>query len=68
MVAPDLTGDAGGVAQLLMNQLVVPRLTHAKRVHGANFYVGDHLRRGHDDRLHLSLRVDTARGQPITQP
>jgi len=68
MVVPQLAGGVGGVADLLVDQLGVPRLAYAEGVHAADLHVGDHLRRRHDDGVDVGVRVDAAGRQPVAHP
>ena len=68
MVLPDLAGHAGGVADVLVHELVVPRLADAEGVHVADLHVGHHLRRRHDDGRDVLVGIDAAGGQPVADP
>ncbi len=68
MVVPQLAGGVGGVADLLVDQLGVPRFADAEGVHAAHLHVGDHLRWRHDDGVDIGVRVDAAGRQPVAHP
>src|SRR5687767_6452 len=68
MLVPDLRRVDGRVADLLILQLLVPRLADAEAIHGADLHVGHHLRRRHDDRLDVLVGIDAARGEPVADP
>ena len=53
---------------LLMDQLQVPRLADAEAIHGADFHVGDHLRRRHHDGFDILVGIDAAGGEPVADP
>ncbi len=68
MVLPDLAGHAGGVADILVDELIAPWLADAEGVHVADLHVGHHLRRRHDDGRDVLVRIDAAGGQPVADP
>ena len=68
MILPDLAGGAGGVADVLVHELVVPRLADAEGRHVADLHVGHHLGRRHDDGRDVLVGIDAARGQPVADP
>jgi hypothetical protein len=59
---------AGGEADALIDQLLVPRLADAEHVHRADFHVRDHLRRRHNDGRHIRVRIDPTGRQPVAHP
>ena len=68
MVLPDRLRCLRGEANLVEDRAVVPRLADAKSIHVADPHVGNHLRRRHDDRLHIVERMDAVRRQPVIEP
>ncbi len=68
MFRPDFAGGAGGEADALVDELLVPRLADAERIHGADLHVGHHLRRRHHDGGDVLVRVDAAGRQPVANP
>ena len=68
MLAPEFAGRDRGIADVLVNQLQVPRLAYAEAIHGADFHVRDHLRRRHYDGFDVLVRIDAAGGEPVTNP
>ena len=68
MLLPDLAGHAGGEADALIDELLVPRIADAKRVHVADLHVRHHLRRRNDDGRNILVRIDAASGEPVAQP
>ena len=68
MVLPDLAGGAGGEADALVDELLVPRLADAEGVHVADLHVRHHLRRRHDDGRDVLVGIDAAGGQPVADP
>ena len=56
------------VADLLVLQLLVPRLADTEAIHGADLHVGDHLRRRNDDRLDVLVGIDAAGREPVADP
>ncbi len=68
MALPEFAGGAGGEADALVDQLLVPRLADAEGVHVADLHVGDHLRRRHDDGGDVLVRIDAAGGEPVADP
>ena len=65
---PEFAGGAGGVADILIDELFVPRLADAEGVHGADLHVRHHLRRRHDDGRDVLVRIDAAGGEPVANP
>ena len=68
MVLPDALRGFRGEADLVVDRAVVPRLADAEAVHVADAHVGHHLRRRHDDRLHVLERIDAVGGEPVVDP
>ena len=68
VVLPELAGGDGGVADALVDELLVPRLADAEAVHRADLHVRHHLGRGHDDGLDVLVGVDAAGGEPVADP
>ena len=68
MLEPDLAGRAGGEADALVDELLVPRLADAEGVHVADLHVRHHLRRRHDDGRDVLVGVDAAGGDPVADP
>jgi len=57
-----------GEADLLVHELLVPRLADAEGVHVANLHVGHHLRRRNDDKVDVFVRIDATCRQPVAHP
>ncbi len=68
MIEPYLARSAGGEADALVHQLLVPRLAHTEGIHRSNFHVGNHLRWRNNDGGDFPVGVDAACGQPVAQP
>ena len=68
MLVPELAGGDRGVADVLVDELQVPRLADAEAVHGADLHVRHHLRRRHDDGLDVLVGIDAAGGEPVADP
>ena len=68
MLVPEFAGGDRGVADVLMDQLQVPRFADAEAVHGADLHVGDHLRRRHHDGFDVLVGIDAAGGEPVADP
>ncbi len=68
MLEPDLAGGAGGEADVLVDELLVPRLADAEAVHVADLHVRHHLRRRHDDGRDVLVGIDAAGGEPVADP
>ncbi len=68
VLVPQFAGGQRGVSDLLMDELQIPRLTDAERVHGADLHVRHHLRRGYNDGLDVLVGIDAASRQPVANP
>ena len=68
MLGPDFAGRAGGEADALVDELLVPRLADAEGVHVADLHVRHHLRRRHDDGRDVLVGIDAAGGEPVANP
>ncbi|MOA47601.1 hypothetical protein D3C78_1702520 [compost metagenome] len=68
MVGPNLLAGHGGKTNVFRNCTLVPRLTHAKAAHVADFHVHHHLRRRHHHIAHVVKRVNSGVSQPVIQP
>ena len=68
VILPELTGDQGGITQLLIHQALVPGLAHAEDIHGARLHVGHHLRRRDHHQVSLFVGVDAIGRQPVAHP
>src|SRR6185503_19596675 len=68
MLAPDLAGVDSRVTDLLILELLVPRLADTEAIHRADLHVRDHLRRRHDDRLDVFVGIDAAGREPVADP
>ena len=68
MLVPELAGGDRGVADLLIDELQVPRLADAEAIHGADLHVRHHLRRRNGDGLDVLVGIDAAGGEPVADP
>ena len=68
MHVPELAGGDRRVADLLVDELQVPRLAHAEAIHRADLHVRHHLRRRHRDGLDVLVGVDAAGREPVADP
>ena len=68
MLVPELAGGDRGVADVLVDELQVPRLADAEAIHGADLHVRHHLRRRNGDGLDVLVGIDAAGGEPVADP
>src|SRR6185503_15287806 len=68
VLVPDLGRVDGRVADLLILELLVPRLADAEAIHRADLHVRNHLRRRHDDRLDVLVGIDASGREPVPDP
>src|ERR1044071_3544494 len=68
MILPYLLCGDGREADAIGDCPGSPGFADTKTVHLSDFHVRNHLRRRYGDQSNILIRIDAARGQPITGP
>src|SRR5262245_5130773 len=65
MLEPNLPCRARGKADVLVDELLIPRLANTEGIHVADLHVCHHLWRRYHDGGNVLVRIDAAGSQPI---
>src|SRR5690606_15620050 len=68
MIDPDILTGGDGESDLVVDGAGIPGLTYAISIHVSDPHIGDHLRRRHNDGLHILEWMDAVSRQPIVEP
>ena len=68
VIGPNLLAGDDGIADVVADGALIPRLADAEAAHIADLHVHHHLRRRHHQQTQLAKRIDADAGEPVIEP